>query len=920
MDDQNQILLQTKLHRPPITRDLIVRSRLIEQLNSNIYRPLTLVCAPAGFGKTTLVCTWLERMAAGQDENKNSTSLPSVWLSLDVNDSDLNIFLRYFISALHKIFDNVCAETLDLLQANQPPPSAVVITTFINELNQLPGEAILVLDDYHAIRNVEVHNQLGEMVRHWPIPLHLVLISRIDPPIPLASFRARGMLSEIRTQDLRFTTEETAAYLSQPPFTHLSQPDLHLLDELFEGWPAGLHLAALSMRSLGRQESVLSALSKEKANITEYLVDEVLVHQVPAIHSFLLKTSILDRFCVSLCEAIVGEIDPAMDVRACLHWIEHNDLFLTPLDDRREWYRYHHLFQDLLQKRASAEMVPGQVTSIHRLASAWFEEHGFLDEALQHALTAGDLDLAARQMRAGLRDVLNREDRPTLERWLSLLPEEMIARHPGLLMIRVYALQFLWRLDQQAQVLNQVEELLDTEGIVSLTADDRKILLGQILLVKSQQAYFSNQANRAIDLSQQTLTLLPPSWIFVRGAAMLYLGMSMQASGQAPTAERLLLDEYESCSDKTKIYALFLLQSLCFIYLNTCQLDQVRKVAQVMLQGAVRGEIALIKSWANWFLGLVSYQQNELEVAAQYFTQVVENRYTAHLSAYRDAVAGLALIHQINGESSEAIQMMELISKYDLEQRGCEDERTYSLCARLLLLQGDLECASQWADTFTGLPPDQPLLWLEEPQVNRVRVLLARGGKTDLSLALQILDTLDEIVELTCNTRYKIELLALRALALNAQGHSGAADTVLKQVIELTQVGGIIRVFIDLGVPMQAMLRRLTKQDHLAETIQRILAAFPEDDINLVRSESSTKPSSLSSLFNSTLAEPLTPRELEVLLLLREPLYIKEIAIKLNISYATAKRHTINIYGKLGVNQRGKALAKAEDLNILSPR
>ena len=239
------------------------------------------------------------------------------------------------------------------------------------------------------------------------------------------------MISEIRTQDLRFTADETAAYLSQAQLVLLNQDDLHLLDERFEGWPAGLHLVALSFRSAGSRESVLSALSGENPNITEYLVDEVLTHQDPAIHSFLLKTSILDRFCASLCEAIIGERDSTWNARACLDWIERSELFLIPLEERREWYRYHHLFQELLQQRASAEMGLDQVANLHRLASAWFEEHGLLDEALHHALAAGDLDLAARQMSSGLREVLNREDRPTLERWLRLLPEEMIQRIRG---------------------------------------------------------------------------------------------------------------------------------------------------------------------------------------------------------------------------------------------------------------------------------------------------------------------------------------------------------------------------------------------------------------------------------------------------------------------------------------------------------
>jgi LuxR family maltose regulon positive regulatory protein len=325
----------------------------------------------------------------------------------------------------------------------------------------------------------------------------------------------------------------------------------------------------------------------------------------------------------------------------------------------------------------------------------------------------------------------------------------------------------------------------------------------------------------------------------------------------------------------------------------------------------------------------VCYQLNKLEAAAQYFTQIVENRFTAQVTTYRDAVAGLALIHQIQGESSEAWQMVESISQFDLELSGSEDNRTRSLRARLMLLQGDLESAGRWVDTLTDPPPDQPLLWLEEPQVTRVRVLVARGKDADLHLALQIVDALDEIADRTHNTCYKIEILALRALALDvvalrAQGETSsaiaAANAALKQAIDLARSGGFIRVFVDLGKPMQAMLYRLFSQGHSVETINRILAAFPEDDKNLVSSDSPAPPTRHLSLSISTLAEPLTRRELEVLTLLRGPSSIKEIACKLNISYGTVKGHTINLYGKLGVNRRWDAVARAEELNILPPR
>jgi LuxR family maltose regulon positive regulatory protein len=467
---------------------------------------------------------------------------------------------------------------------------------------------------------------------------------------------------------------------------------------------------------------------------------------------------------------------------------------------------------------------------------------------------------------------------------------------------------------------------LEAEGGTSLQDNELQILQAQLLLLRAEHAYFSKQPKRATDLCRQAFALLPASWTFGRGAALLFLGLSMQAIGRAQEAERLLLAEYESYGDKTDIYALFILESLCYIYLLSGQLEQNAQIAQLLLKGAYRSRIALMKNMGDWFLGLGCYYRNELETAAQHFTQIFENRYTAQITAYRDAVAGLALIHQIKGESFEAFKMVESISQFDLEASGSEDNRTRSLRARLLLLQGDLEGACRWADAFTDPPPNLPLMWLEEPQVTRARVLVARGADDDPQLVMQILDALDEIAERTFHTRYKIEILALRALALSAAGETRPAEAVLIQALDLARPGGFIRVFVDLGEPMRAMLRRLVSQGHSVETIHRILAAFPaeysppEGGNNVASRESLAQPAPRPTLGNSTLAEPLTRRELEVLALLQGPSSTKEIAQRLNISYATAKDHTIKIYAKLGVNRRWDAVARAEELNILPPR
>ncbi len=915
--DYSQTLLHSKLNQPRLPRDLTVRTRLVEQLNDGIDRQLTLVCGPAGFGKTTLVSTWLDSMGAGQ--SAPASPLPAAWLSLDEKDSDLNLFLNYFIAALRTIFSEACTDTLALLRSMQKPAQATLFTTFNNDLGQLPGEFIIVIDDYHTIQGVEVHNLISELVYHWPKLLHLVLISRINPTLPLANLRAKGKINEIHAKDLRFTPQETATFLGKLRKFNVTESNLQLLQERFDGWIAGLRLVALTSGSTDSQESVMSILSSENTDITQYLLDEVLIHQLPGIYSFLLKVSILDRFCVSLCEAIIGETDPAWNVRACLDWIERSELFIIPMDNKGEWHRFHDLFQEMLQQRLSAMSEPGQIIDLHRRASFWFEAQGLIDEALRHALAAGDLDLAAHLMNAGLCDVLNHEDRVTMERWSRLLPDESIQKHPGLLMIKAWTLQFYLADRHPGTGYTADRRTVEFRSWSILTEDDLKILRGQILFFNSQQAFFSNQTALAIELCRQALSILPPSWVYVRGAVMLYLGFGLQADGQAQTAERLLLDEYQSCNEKDSTYALLLLQTLCFIYNNTGQLEKTRQIAQMISMYAASSTKAITKTWGSLFSGMVSYQWNELEDAAHHFSWVLENRPSTQITAYREAIAGMALIYQNRGEIDKAWQLVESVSQFDLERSGSEDDRTCSLRARLQFMQGDLYKAGQWADTFSGPPPDEPLLWLEEPQITRVRILVARGADADLKQALHNLDILDEIASRTHNTRHSIDLLIMRALVLEGQGKLGKANFVLKQALDLARPGGFIRVFIDQATTMHKMLQRLAEQDPSVGSIQRILAAFPEDGSNLADSGKSAKAGQLPSESRPTLAEPLTPRELEVLALLREPISNKDIALKLHISYATVKRHTINLYGKLGVNNRWDAVARSKEMGILLP-
>jgi LuxR family maltose regulon positive regulatory protein len=909
-------LRRTKLHEPRSTRYLVVRHRLWEQLEKGKAHPLILVCAPAGYGKTTLVSSWIENMQAGGKQR--STPMPAAWLSLDESDSDVLLFLEYLIAALRTIFEGACEQTIALIFSPLPPSLKVITTSFINEIDQLPGSFILVLDDYQAIHGHAVHDLLDELLQRSSPHMHLVLISRNDPPLSLARLRANGMLTEIRSRDLRFAKEEATAFLSETLEITLSDSAMTKLQERLEGWIAGLRLVALSLRTADDANIALTTLSGVDTNLTDYLADEVLSRQLPAIQTFLLKTSILDQFNVELCEAVVGESDPAWRVATCIEWLNRMELFIIPLDDRKQWFRYHHLFQSLLKQRMRAVSGKELENVLHQRASAWFEEQGMLDEAIHHALEAGDLELAVQLMENGLKEVLNREDRLTLERWLHLLPEEYIQKRPSLMMIKGWFLLLTWQLGALSEVVRQGAEFTNTDGAPQ---DEQalNILRGQMAAFRAQELYLSNRPIQALEFCREGMAILPRTWLFVHGVIILYLGLSMQAAGHSQAAERQLFDIYEKHDNKTDGFAMEILLSLNFIKLTDGNLEQNRQVAHMLLQQATRGNLPLSKAWGNFFLGLVKYQWDELDSAEQYLLEIVDNRFNAQPLTIRNTFTILARLNQARGRSTEARQILETLSQYDLDRLGYEADETISLRARLSLLQGKMGDAFRWADSFTLPPPEQALLWPENLHATQAQILIARGHKSDLKTALSILDSLYEMADRTFNTRFKIEALALRAMALDGQGKTNKAETVLKQALDLAQPGGFIRVFVDPGQQLQVILKRLEKRDPSNDHIQCILAAFIEEQ-RLLASNNNQLPSAPGSAQNYSVANDLlTPREMDILMLLRGPFSNKEIANKLYLSPSTVKRHTINLYGKLGVHSRKEAVATAIKLGIFPP-
>jgi LuxR family transcriptional regulator, maltose regulon positive regulatory protein len=834
-----------------------------------------------------------------------------MWLSLDENDSDVMLFIRYLVAAIHSHFPGTCTETLELVQAINEPPMVLFANTLSNEIDRLPKDFILVLDDYSSLRGQAVHNFLSAILLHSPRTMHLVVITRTSPPLPLSSLRVRGEVNEIRGKDLRFSRQDTANYMRKMLPTTLNENALALIEQHTDGWIALLKLVALSMRSVEDPDRFLASLSGADTDIAGYMINEVLLQQPPAIQKFLLKTSILDRFSVDLCQAVVGRDDPEINVIGCLEWVENANLFIIPLDNQHEWFRYHHMFRDLLQRRLLEQ--PDQMSTLHLHAATWFEGHDLVEEAIHHAMQAADMDMAATLMERGLCDSLNREDVPTLERWLRMLPDDFIQKRPGLLIMRVWVAILKAQFGEPLHSLQVVEDLLLIYG-ESLPTEELRELRAQVASLNAQHQYFTNQPHQAIPLFQESLALLPEKWSFLRGRVMMYLGMSMNATGQGQEAEHLLLDWYEALGDKSGADGSSILMALGLNLMQMNQLQQAAHYFEAVLRQTTYDRLPTLRIWAFFFLAEAHYYLNDLKNCRQHLAEIIDHRYSARPTHFFQALAGTALIDQIENHPAHAREMLEELSQLDLEKLGHESPLTQSIRARLWLMQGNLAESGRWADGFLAPLPDEPLLWIETPHMTRVRILLARNSAGDMLAVHSLLDEMTGNAERTHNTRILIELLAMRAIALDIDGKPDEAWSMLEQALQLARPGGNIRIFVDLGSHMQDMLIDLAGRGRSIPEIRPILAAFPQAEPAVASHAMKRNPP-----WSMTLAEPLTDREYDILVLLSRRMSNKEISQTLNISPLTVKRHVLNLCRKLGVNRRQDAVAQAIALGFIPP-
>ena len=896
-------LLQTKLHTPALRPTLVARPHLLTKLNAGLKGKLTLVAAPAGFGKTTLICAWLQQ-----------TTVPSVWLALDAGDNELNRFLRYVIGALQSAEPTLGQAALTLLQLLQPAPIEEVLTALLNDLATTAQPLILVLDDYHVIESPAIHQALTFLLEQLPPELHLVITSRVNPPLPLARLRGQGELTELRTADLRFTQAEAGAFLQGFAHLDLAPSDLALLAERTEGWIVGLQLAALSLEQRADVAGFVQNFSGSNVFILDYLVEEVLAQRTTASQRFLLYTSILARMCGPLCDAVLGEQGP-QPARAVLHEFEQANLFIIPLDDERYWYRYHHLFAGMLQQRLR-QTEPERLAELHGRASLWFETQGLIDEAVAHARQAGDLGRVTRLVEQEIRTLIMRGFFDVANRWLATLPPALIQERPHLLIAQAWLRLFEIPIGNFEASLRQAENILAQP--VDPTADQpthtTSALLAEIAALRAAEAGISGKP-LAREQAQAALQLADPDNLFVQSIISYALASFDWGSGQWAMIQQTFQRAISAAQATDNViiaasvgynFAMFHMHhgDLTGADLLLIQSETFAKSQPNLWPWPIVDSVCVGR-------GRLCYERNELAQALRLLQAGVElAQRRNNLYVIIDGWLALAWVQQAQGADVQAQgaldQAQALVGK---ATRPGTAQLVATHQARLWLAQGQWERAAHWAQTQVAAANPDTVDGQVWRALTLAKLYIAQGAE-QIPAALRLLDGLvDAATEWAGRL---LQIYALQALAFNQLGKRTLALEALNQAVAVGESAGYVRLLVDQGAALLLLLAQLPATPYRAKLMAALAATPVVPSAIHAANPATTSPVTA----NQSLVDPLSERELAVLRLVVGGASNQVIADQLVITVGTVKNHMTNILGKLGVHNRWAAIRRAAELGL----
>jgi LuxR family transcriptional regulator, maltose regulon positive regulatory protein len=901
---ERDVLLATKLHVPRPHPGFVARQRLLEQLDDGMARELVLVCTPAGFGKTALLADWARR-----------SRRPVAWLSLDDGDNDPTRFWRHVAAALDRLRPGVAERVATLL--GPPPPRSFegLVTALVNELASVDDEVVLVLDDCHLVQAAAVHQPLESLLEHLPGSLRLVVASRADPPLPLARLRARGQLAELRAADLRFTRQEAAALLRTAVGPELPEAAVAALEDRTEGWAAGLQLAALSLRGHADPAGFVATFSGSHRYILDYLTQEVLARQPEQLREFLLESSVLERLSGPLSQAVTGRADSQQLLEA----IERANLFLVPLDEVRGWWRYHHLFADLLRARLQ-ETRPERLPALHHNAAAWCQQHGLADDAVRHALAAGEVDWAARLVEEHLQARFQRSEGVTVNRWLGALPAELVNSRPPLLVARAVWAIVGGRVEEVEPLLQAAERTSATlagkppEPSTARTPSGLGNVPAMIPLLRAELARERGDAERTIQFARQGLALADEDDRYLRYLGRWHLAVGTLLQGRVGDAEAALAELAADpwAAEGDRYFAVRARYTLAQGRRAQGRLGAALRSCQQALELAAQPGRPPPPAAGVAHVGLaeVLYEQGELDAADQHAAEGVE--LCRQLAYPLPLVAGLAILAWIRHAQGDATGALAAIGEAERVQVSPAVVTLFNpvpvLGARLALANGDVAEAAHWIEQRGLAPDDQPSYPREGESLVLARVLLAQQQP---DRALRLLERLHTLAVAQGRTGSVIEVRALQALALDAASDQAGALAALAEALTLAAPEGYLRVFVDEGAPMARLFGTLATSSATGKAVgaTHVPAAYLRRLLDAVDQAGVAVPPGL--------VVPLSSRELQVLALLGAGTPNQTIAEELVISLHTVKRHVTHIFDKLGAANRTEAVNRARELGLL---
>ncbi len=889
-------ILSTKLHRPVITQDLLMRTKLHEILNRRRQRALTLISAPLGYGKSILASSWLENIDS-----------PSAWLSLDKEDNNLRVFLTYLIAAMRTQFSDACAETSALLESTSMASPRLIVTNLINDFESIDEHFILVLDDYHTIHEMAIHNLLNQLLQYPSRKMHLVIIARGDPPLNLSQLRALNRVTDIRHKDLRFTNEETSLFMYDIMGIRMDRAAVLEFNKKTEGWVTALRLVALSLRHSEDVDGLLGAMQGDSRYVQDYLTAEVVSHQPPEIQNWLLKVSILERFCAPLCEAVCQSSEPEAENQfsgeTFIECLEQAGLFVIALDDSSKWFQFHHLFQNTLQNWLQKQYSKEEIEDLYVRAAAWFQVNNLLEEAIDYALLGGQEMEAAQIVEKQRLTMLNQDKWYILEKLLSKIPPKIFHQRPELLLAQAWVLFHSLEYMPIPTIIDEIEDIFSQDGI----SDP---LQGEIDFFKGWFAYYQAQGLQAEQYLASAVDKIPEDYYRPWGEAELHYALAMQMTGSKETAVDRLNSLINSKRNSEGITLSRLWSGLYFIHWIDGNLVDALFPARKIKEIAERDNNHYADAWFYYKQGIFYFQQYDLENAIKDFNQLVSNRYIVHTSAAVDGLCALSLAYQQTQQPDKADETAELLVEYaDQTNDPAYQIIASSLGARLSLLRGDTAVGTRWLQTY-NLEAEAGIMfsWFETARITACRVLVAEGSQKNLLKAVELLQIYQQENQVVHNKYQQIVILSLLTLAYFRQKEGDKAMSILKETLDLAYPGGWIWPFIELGAPMFDLLNQFKKQVKDAEMVDyiiQILAAFPSPDSSAIKSQP------------TGLIEALTERELQVLKLLATALTTDEIARELVVSVNTVRMHTKNIYGKLDAHSRIEAAQRGRELGLI---